>query len=154
MEQTNSVHLSAVQGKPLGWSFPAWWQNSTNLHWYLMHMLSRWKEPNPGLRNANTIALERGVKLSNGSWGMRQGDEWASRASCLNSCQRKREIASAILFSTPATWAAVKVKPQRAVESRRSWRRCIKAGTFEVQVVRIATTASLSDRKRTCFLAC
>ena len=29
----HSVHSSAGQGKPLGWSFPAWPQNSTNLRW-------------------------------------------------------------------------------------------------------------------------
>ena len=29
----HSVHSSAGQGEPLGWSFPAWLQNSTNFRW-------------------------------------------------------------------------------------------------------------------------
>ena len=62
-------------------------------------------------------------KLSSRSWGIGQGEKWASAANCLNSCQQKREIASATLFSTPGTWKAVTVKPQCAAasRSRRSW---------------------------------
>ena len=29
----HSIHSSAGQGEPLGWSFPAWPQNSTNFRW-------------------------------------------------------------------------------------------------------------------------
>ena len=29
----HKVYSSAGQGEPLEWSFRAWWQNSTNLHW-------------------------------------------------------------------------------------------------------------------------
>ena len=28
-----SVHSSAGQGEPEGWSFPSWWQNKVNLAW-------------------------------------------------------------------------------------------------------------------------
>ena len=51
------------------------------------------KEPYLGPRNASTVVLGRRYFKSCP----------ASAANCLNSCQQKREIASATVFSTPGT---------------------------------------------------
>ena len=119
----------------------------------LMHMLSRWKEPDPRPRNASIIVPGRRCYAVKQELRNRTRGQMSLRSQLpeILPTETRDSISNFVLNSR--NMSSSESKPQRAAESRRSRRRCIKAGTFEVLVVRIATTASLSDRKRTCFLA-
>ena len=77
---------------------------------------------------------------------------WASGAKCQNSCQLKRDKASANWFLTPRTCWEEKKNLWWAVENSRLCSNPIRQGTLEVLVFKMWTTASLSEQKRTCFL--
>ena len=77
---------------------------------------------------------------------------WASGAKCQNSCQLKRDKASADWLWTPGTCWEEKKKLWWAVENSRLCNNPIRQATLEVLVFKMWNTASLSEQKRTCFL--
>ena len=80
--------------------------------------------------------------------GVGWGFAWGARRQ--NSCQRKRDRASAISLWTPGICLAEKEREKRAAGNTKSRSKCIKAGTLEVLEFRMCTSASLSQRNKMC----
>ena len=80
--------------------------------------------------------------------GVGWGFAWGARRQ--NTCQRKRDWASAVSLWTPGTCLAEKDMEKPAAGNTKSRSKCIKAGTLEVLEFRMCTSASLSQRNKMC----
>ena len=92
------VHSSVGQGGSEGWSWLSLRKKLKNFLWAVAYFL-RVNGVRPCIRKARHCCSREKLVNSDRSWGrtgVRVG--WAPGANCRNSCQRKRERASAILY--------------------------------------------------------
>ena len=140
----NNQHQIIGNGKSAGRRktyFPSWRQKEINFVWAGLgsrrNGIAGPRRRGQGRQKIGEIQV---------GWGCESGPN------CSKSCQRKRDRATAIWLLTLGTCWAEKEKLWRAPERSRLRNNCIKLGALEVLVFRIWTTASLSERNRTCLL--
>ena len=146
----HSVHWSAGQGEPEECTLPSCWQKLNKL--VLCCGVESLGWPGTMGKEGPALRFERGeVNVERSHSGTRVGEGRVFRVSWGNSCQLKRDSASAIELWTPGMCWAAKVKRKQAAHSSKCYTKCIRLGTLDVLALRIDTTASLSEWRRMCF---